>query len=140
MAAAVKKKSAKKKAPARKAARASAIYLYGIALPVRYSSPKVSRVVAALAKRYDRPAVAAAVVGANADGAPEFTAEKAGLAVDEKTMRAALAQLLRDGTRAPLQLVTHSVAPTKTVANYGPVIVITRGVSVLVTVSSPVLS
>jgi lipoprotein-anchoring transpeptidase ErfK/SrfK len=101
-----------------------------IALPVRYSTPKLARIVASLAKRYDRAPVDAAVVGADGNG-PEFSAPKTGLAVDTKTMRAALAQLLRDGTRAPLQLITHPVRPQKTVAGFGPVIVIDRGSNTL---------
>jgi lipoprotein-anchoring transpeptidase ErfK/SrfK len=101
-----------------------------IALPVRYSTAKVSRVVAALAKRYDRAAVDATVVGADGNG-PEFSAAKAGLAVDQRTMRAALGQLLRDGARAPLQLITHPVPPKTTVASFGPVIVVTRATNTL---------
>jgi lipoprotein-anchoring transpeptidase ErfK/SrfK len=46
-------------------------------------------------------------------------------------MRTALAQVLRDGTRAPLTLLTHPVAPKRTAASFGPVIVITRGVNTL---------
>ena len=101
-----------------------------IALPVRYSGGKVAQVIASLAKRYDRAPVSAAVVGADGGG-PEFSAARTGLAVDQRTMRAALGQLLRDGTRAPLQLVTHPVRPTKTVASFGPVIVVTRAANTL---------
>jgi lipoprotein-anchoring transpeptidase ErfK/SrfK len=101
-----------------------------IALPVRYSGARLDSTVAALAKRFDRPAVDATVVGATASG-PEFSQAKAGLAVDVRTMRAALAELLRDGTREPLTLVTHPVAPTRTEATFGPVVVVTRGVNTL---------
>ena len=62
---------------------------------------------------------------------PQFSEPKAGLAVDVRTMRAALAEVLRDGTRAPLTLLTHPVAPKRTQDNFGPVIVITRGVNTL---------
>src|SRR5262249_25837571 len=41
-------------------------------------------------------------------------------------MNGALAQVLGDGKRTPLTLLTNRVAPKKTVANFGPVIVITR--------------
>jgi lipoprotein-anchoring transpeptidase ErfK/SrfK len=101
-----------------------------IALPVRYSRARLDKVVATLAKRFDRAAVDATVVGASSSG-PEFSQAKAGLAVDVRTMRAALAELLRDGTRAPLTLLTHPVAPKRTEANFGPVIVVTRGVNTL---------
>ena len=43
-----------------------------IALPVRYSGARLDSTVAALAKRFDRPAVDATVVGATASG-PEFS-------------------------------------------------------------------
>jgi lipoprotein-anchoring transpeptidase ErfK/SrfK len=101
-----------------------------IALPVRSSQSKIAAVVASLAKRYDRPAVDSSVVGAIAN-APRFSPAKAGLAVDVKTMRTALAQVLRDGTRAPLMLLTHAVAPKRTAATFGAVIVITRNTNTL---------
>jgi lipoprotein-anchoring transpeptidase ErfK/SrfK len=101
-----------------------------IALPVHYSSGRLNTAVAALARRFDRPAVDAAVVGATAAG-PQFSPPKNGLAVDVKTMRTALAQVLRDGTREPLTLLTKPVPPKRTVAGFGPVIVITRGANIL---------
>jgi lipoprotein-anchoring transpeptidase ErfK/SrfK len=101
-----------------------------IALPVKYSHAKLDKLVAFLAHRYDRPAQAARVTGATPAG-PRFAAAKAGVAVNTKTMHAALVQLLQDGTRAPLQLLTHPVPAKRTVANFGPAIVITRGVNTL---------
>ena len=101
-----------------------------IALPIAFSTAKAQRVVAALARQYDRAPVDAAVIGATSSG-PEFTEAKPGLAVDQATMRAAIGQLLRDGTRAPLQLITKPVPAKKTVAHFGPAIVVTRGANVL---------
>ena len=101
-----------------------------IALPVRYSRKRVAGAVARLARRFDRPAVDAVVIGASTGG-PLFSRPKTGLAVDERTMQTALAQVLRDGTRAPLTLLTHPVAPKRTAATFGPVIVITRGANTL---------
>jgi len=101
-----------------------------IALPVSYSHAKLDKLVAFLAHRYERPARAARVTGATAAG-PEFAPAKPGLTVNTKTMHAALVQLLQDGTRAPLQLLTQPVPAKRTVANFGPVIVITRGVNTL---------
>jgi lipoprotein-anchoring transpeptidase ErfK/SrfK len=101
-----------------------------IALPVSYSHKKLDKVVAFLSHRYSRPARAARVTGASAAG-PEFAQPQAGRTVNTRTMRAALVQLLRDGTRAPLQLLTQPVPAKRTVANFGPVIVITRGVNTL---------
>jgi lipoprotein-anchoring transpeptidase ErfK/SrfK len=101
-----------------------------IALPVEYSQEKVDKLVALLAHRYHRSARAARVTGATAAG-PQFAPAKPGLAVDAKTMRAALVQVLRDGTRAPLQLLTEPVPAKRTLANFGPVVVITRGANIL---------
>lgn len=109
-----------------------------IALPVRFSTDRVARAVQRLSRRYNEPAVDSKVVGASSAG-PQFSAAKAGLAVDTKTMRSALAQLLRDGTRAPLTLLTHPVAPARTATNFGPVIVITRGANTLRLFSGPSL-
>jgi lipoprotein-anchoring transpeptidase ErfK/SrfK len=101
-----------------------------IAVPVRYSQAKAARIVAALAKEYDRAPVDAAVTGA-LNGRPAFSPARAGLAVDAKAMRAAFGRSLRDGTRAPLRLLTKRIAPKKTVAGFGPVIVVTRAANTL---------
>ena len=101
-----------------------------IALPVRYSAKRIDTLVAHLAHVYDRPAVDAAVTGATSSG-PTFSAARPGRAVDQRTMRAAIVGLLRDGTRTPLQLMTKTVAPARTVANFGPAIVVTRGSNTL---------
>jgi lipoprotein-anchoring transpeptidase ErfK/SrfK len=101
-----------------------------IALPVRYSQRKVAKLVASLARRYNRPAVDAKVTGASAAG-PTFEPARAGVGVRVTTMRAAIAQLLRDGMRTPLQLLTRPVKPKRTVAHFGAVIVVTRGANTL---------
>jgi lipoprotein-anchoring transpeptidase ErfK/SrfK len=97
-----------------------------ISVPVRTTPAKVNAVVAALAKTYDRAPVAAKVIGATAKG-PEFAPARSGRAVDQKTMRAALAQAVALGSRVPLQLITKTVPAKRTVAHFGPVIVVTRG-------------
>jgi lipoprotein-anchoring transpeptidase ErfK/SrfK len=101
-----------------------------IAVPVTYSRPRLDKLVAFLADRYNRPATAARVTGASAAG-PQFTAAKPGRAVNTKTMRVALVQLLQDGTRTPLRLLTEPVPAKRSIANFGPVVVITRGVNTL---------
>jgi hypothetical protein len=101
-----------------------------IALPVRYSRAKVAKAIAGLARRYDRAAVDATVIGATASG-PQFSRTSNGLAVDVKTMRSALSQVLSDGSRAPLTLLTRVVLPKRTALTFGPVIVITRGSNTL---------
>jgi lipoprotein-anchoring transpeptidase ErfK/SrfK len=70
------------------------------------------------------------VTGANASG-PVYSPARAGLAVDTKTMRVAVGQLLRASTRAPLHLLTNPVPPKRTPANFGPVIVVNRGANSL---------
>jgi len=84
-----------------------------IALPVTYSKRAVTSFVAWLARRYDRKAVDATLVGANAHG-PVIREGKPGLAVNRGTMSAALTQVLESGNRAPLQLLTLPVPATKT--------------------------
>jgi lipoprotein-anchoring transpeptidase ErfK/SrfK len=101
-----------------------------IALPLHTSRTKTAALVAAVAKRYDRAPVAAQVTGATGSG-PVFAAAKPGLAVDQATMRAAIDDALRDGTRAPLQLMTKRVPATRTVDRFGPVIVVTRSANTL---------
>jgi lipoprotein-anchoring transpeptidase ErfK/SrfK len=101
-----------------------------IALPVHYSKQKVNKLVAALARRYDRPAVDAKVTGADAAG-PVFAPARAGVAVQVGTMRVAVAQLLADGARVPLHVLTRPVPAKRTLAHFGPVIVVTRGANTL---------
>jgi lipoprotein-anchoring transpeptidase ErfK/SrfK len=101
-----------------------------IALPVRYSQHKVVKLVASLARRVDRAAVNAKVTGAFAGG-PTFEPARPGVAVQVTTMHAAIAQLLRDGTRAPLELLTTPVQAKRTISTFGAVIVVTRGANTL---------
>jgi lipoprotein-anchoring transpeptidase ErfK/SrfK len=101
-----------------------------VTVPVRYSAERVAGIVSGLAATFDRPAVDATVIGADADG-PQFKAAKAGVAVDHRTMGAAIGALLRKGERNPLTLLTNVVPPKRTVADFGPVIVVNRGANTL---------
>jgi lipoprotein-anchoring transpeptidase ErfK/SrfK len=101
-----------------------------IAVPVRTSQRKVTALVARLARRFDRAPVPARVVGATAKG-PLFTPPRPGRAVDERTMRVALAQAFALGRRTPLQLVTRTVPAKRTIAAFGPVIVVDRAAHTL---------
>jgi lipoprotein-anchoring transpeptidase ErfK/SrfK len=101
-----------------------------VAVPVTYSQTKVVAAAEALAKQYDRPAVAARVLGAT-DAGPLFAASRDGLAVDVNAMAGAIAQLLQDGTRTPARLIVHPVPAKRTIASIGPVIVVTRATNTL---------
>jgi lipoprotein-anchoring transpeptidase ErfK/SrfK len=96
-----------------------------IAVPVAYSRAKAARITAALATRYDRPAVDSELTGADAQG-PVYTPARAGLAVDTKAARAVIGRLVRTSSRAPFHLPTRAVPPKRTPANFGAVIVIDR--------------
>jgi lipoprotein-anchoring transpeptidase ErfK/SrfK len=101
-----------------------------IAVPVQLAKAKAAAAIARLAKRFDRPPAAARVTGATAAG-PEFTASRPGVAVDASAMQAALTRALADGTRTPVQLVTKAVPAKRTIAQFGPVIVVTRAANTL---------
>jgi lipoprotein-anchoring transpeptidase ErfK/SrfK len=101
-----------------------------IGLPVRYSSVRVAKLVDSLARRYDRPALDATVIGATSAG-PIFTPARTGIAVKAPAMRAAVARLIRTGDRRPLVLLTRPVHPKRTPGTFGAVIVVTRGANTL---------
>ena len=69
-----------------------------VAVPVRYSAERAAGIVSDLAAKFDRPAIDATVIGADANG-PLFSPAKAGVAVDRRTMGAAIGDLLRSGER-----------------------------------------
>ena len=101
-----------------------------LTVPVQYSAERAAGIVGDLAATFDKPAIDATVIGADGHG-PEFTRAKTGVAVDRRTMGAAIGDLLRNGDRTPLTLLTTVVPPKRTVANFGPVIVVTRGANTL---------
>jgi L,D-transpeptidase catalytic domain/Putative peptidoglycan binding domain len=101
-----------------------------VTLPVQYSAERAGAIVRDLASRFDTPAIDATVIGANTDG-PQFSRARAGVAVDRRTMGTAIADQLRSGARDPLALLTNVISPKRTVANFGPVIVVTRGANTL---------
>jgi len=101
-----------------------------VTVPVDYSAERAAGIVSDLAAEFDRPAVDAAVIGAGAGG-PQFSAAKAGVAVDRRTMGAAIGDRLRTGDRTPLTLLTNVVPAKKTAATFGPVIVVDRRANTL---------
>jgi lipoprotein-anchoring transpeptidase ErfK/SrfK len=101
-----------------------------VTVPVTYSTARTAGIVGDLAAEFDRRAVDATVIGADDDG-PQFSPARPGVAVDRKTMSAAIGHLLRTGERTPLALLTNVVPAKRTVGNFGPVIVVNRGANTL---------
>jgi lipoprotein-anchoring transpeptidase ErfK/SrfK len=101
-----------------------------VGLRVGYSEYAVARYVEDLAALYNRPPQPAKVVGATAHG-PIIHAGKVGLAVEQPTLRAALAQQLSTGARHPLVLLMDAVQPKRTADRIGPVVVINRAANTL---------
>jgi lipoprotein-anchoring transpeptidase ErfK/SrfK len=102
-----------------------------IALPISYSSGDIKTYVRWLAHRYDVEPVDSKLLGLTAEATPSISEAKPGLAVERRTMERALAQELRTGARAPLQLLTRRVPPKVTPETFGDVIVIVRGANSL---------
>jgi lipoprotein-anchoring transpeptidase ErfK/SrfK len=101
-----------------------------LTVPVEYSADRAAAIVSDLAATFDRPSVSATVTGADAAG-PIFSPARAGVAVDRRTMGAAIGDLLRSGDRTPLKLLTNVVPPKRTAAGFGPVIVVDRAANTL---------
>jgi len=101
-----------------------------VIVPVRYSAARAAGIVSDLAARFDKAAIDATVIGADAGG-PLFSPAKAGVAVDRRTLGAAIGDLMRSGERTPLTLLTTVVAPKRTAATFGPVIVVNRSENTL---------
>ncbi|HZQ81074.1 MAG TPA: L,D-transpeptidase family protein [Gaiellaceae bacterium] len=100
-----------------------------IALPVRLDRTRTAAVLARLAKRFDRRPRAARVIGANAAG-PIFAPSRNGLKVDLRASAARLETALSRGATA-VQLAVTTVPAKRTVANFGPAIVVYRAANTL---------
>jgi lipoprotein-anchoring transpeptidase ErfK/SrfK len=81
--------------------------------------------IAALAKRYDRPAVDAKLFLRHLR--PWLSKERAGLKLDRRTAVRDVASAVATGVRTGITLTQSKVRPKVTRANFGPVIVIRRG-------------
>jgi lipoprotein-anchoring transpeptidase ErfK/SrfK len=90
----------------------------------------VTKFVAGLAHKYNRAPKPPKVVGATAAG-PIIHDGKVGLAVEQRTLIAALGQQLSTGARRPLVLLMQAVQPQRTAANIGSVIVVNRATNTL---------
>jgi L,D-transpeptidase catalytic domain/Putative peptidoglycan binding domain len=87
---------------------------------------EVRRYVDALQERLGSPAEDARIAGLVA-GRPEIAEEKWGLEVRRRTMVVGITRMLRTRLRTRIPVVTKTLKPTLTSANFGPVIVIHRG-------------
>jgi lipoprotein-anchoring transpeptidase ErfK/SrfK len=87
---------------------------------------QVRRYVDALQERFGIPAEDARIVKL-AEGRPEIADSKWGLAVRRRTMVVGITRMLKTRIRPTIPLVTKTLKPTLTSANFGPVIVIHRG-------------
>jgi hypothetical protein len=101
-------------------------------LPLRisFSRDAVSAYVASLAQRYDRRPRSASLLGADASG-PVIRRDRIGRALEQATLRTAIEQQLATGSREPLSLLMEAVAPRRTAAGFGPVVVIDRSANTL---------
>lgn len=99
-------------------------------LHVKWSSKELDRVVAGVARTYDRKAVDAQLVGVGSRG-PIIREAKAGTAVRGHLLRRELALELQRGLREEIVLPTRVVPAKVTRKTFGPVIVITRGANTL---------
>jgi lipoprotein-anchoring transpeptidase ErfK/SrfK len=97
-----------------------------VSLQVSATSPRIRRYVRRLDRLFSREPEDAYVVGF--DGSrPSFSESKDGLKVSIDQMTNAIAYTLRTNRRTPLHLITESVPASRTVDNFGPVIVVFRG-------------
>jgi len=104
----------------------------GAAVPLapRVDAESVRRFVAALDKRISFPAQDAELRGL-ADLVPQFTAEKPGVQVLHALTAQRIVRALKSPAVRRIRVAVKPVAPERTVAHFGPVIVIRRGVNEL---------
>ena len=97
-----------------------------IEVEVEIDRQKVRSYVAALEERFGSPAEDARIAEL-VDGRPVISAEQWGLAVRRGTMVAGITRMLKTRIRPRIPVVTKTLKPTVTRANFGPVVVIHRG-------------
>jgi len=100
----------------------------GAAIPlrVRFNRAAIDRAIARLARRFDRPARDATVLGLDASLRPVLGPSAPGRKVDRGAARHAMRSALAAGTRDGVRLAFVPVRPSVTAADLGSVIVIRR--------------
>jgi lipoprotein-anchoring transpeptidase ErfK/SrfK len=101
-----------------------------IPLFVTLRSGAVRRYVAALAKRFDKPAMSAELVGLRGNR-PWITKERTGRVLKQRPAIRAIVAALRTHTRMPTLIRAERVDPSATRARFGPIVVIRRESKVL---------
>jgi lipoprotein-anchoring transpeptidase ErfK/SrfK len=101
-----------------------------VSLGVRLDPKRIQDYVRSLDKRYRQEPVDAQLIGLTGTG-PNISAEKTGREVRRGWMARAIANRLHSTVRRQLPLALRELTPTRTQAEFGPVIVIQRGANVL---------
>jgi hypothetical protein len=102
-----------------------------LGLNVQFSAQQIDRFVGHVARSFDRSPVDARFVGIHADGQPDIEEAVTGIAVRRALLRRELEFELTSGKRESIVLPTRSVPAAVRRANFGPVIVISRGANTL---------
>jgi lipoprotein-anchoring transpeptidase ErfK/SrfK len=100
-----------------------------VSIEVRSPARAVREFVAKLAHSIDRPARDAQLVGF--DRRPLIASARPGVAVRRAAATAAIRRALVRGATGPLEIPTRTIEPQRTVARFGPLIVIQRGANSL---------
>ena len=101
-----------------------------IAVDVRWSGRKVRRFVERIARDVDQPAVDAQLVTVSTSG-PVISDEKPGVAVRRRLLERRLERALENSLRGRIVVPTRPVEASRTRADFGPVIWISRGANAL---------
>jgi lipoprotein-anchoring transpeptidase ErfK/SrfK len=109
-----------------------------VALVPKLSIPAVRRYVRILDHRFSFPATNSELVGL--DGVrPDFSVARTGIKVDRPVTVARIVRSLRDPDRPLVHVSAHAVAPTKLPGDFGPIVVIRRGINELLLYDGPTL-
>jgi lipoprotein-anchoring transpeptidase ErfK/SrfK len=100
-----------------------------VPIDVASSAAAVRKLVTKLSQSIDRPAQDARLIGFH--GRPLIDGARTGVAVRRAATAAAIRRALAHGVHHPVRIPTRAVEPARTVANFGPLIVIQRGANSL---------
>jgi lipoprotein-anchoring transpeptidase ErfK/SrfK len=109
-----------------------------VALVPRLDIPTVRRYVRILDRRFSFPATDAKLLGLEGV-APDFSVPRTGIKVDRAITVARIVRALRSPARPRVRVSAHAVAPRKTAADFGAIIVIRRGINELRLYDGPTL-